>query len=103
MESQKSRKRERGRDGKLTNGYWNQGSHKASESQQQKRERDRNRESFSVLYVVGPRFPNVEIEGRLSGHFKFPRRITAPQFVFKRIIPLVKLRNEPLHGPLGRG
>src|ERR1035438_4049459 len=65
-QGQKSCNRKRGRDGQLTNGYWNQGRHQTSESQQQKCERDRNRESFGVLYIVGARFPNVEIKWGLS-------------------------------------
>src|SRR5208337_4426972 len=103
MQGQESCNRQSGRDGKLTNGYWNQGRHQASESHQQKCERGRNHEAFAVSYVVGASFPNVEIKWRLSRQFELHRRITTPQLVLKRVHPLVKLRDERLHGTLGRG
>src|SRR5208337_2924373 len=103
MHSQESCDGQSGRDGKLTNGHWNQGGHQASESHQQKCECGRNRETFGASYVVGASFPNVEIKWRLSRQFELHRRITAPQLVLKRVRPLVKLRDERLHGALRRG
>src|SRR5271165_2129249 len=103
MQGQETCNRQSGRDGKLTNGYWNQGRHQASESHQQKCECGRNHETFGVLYVVGASFPNVEIKWRLSRQFEIHRRITAPQLVLKRVHSFVKLRDERLHGTLGRG
>src|SRR5271166_6668461 len=103
MQGQETCNRQSGRDGKLTNGYWNQGRHQASESHQQKCECVRNHETFGVLYVVGASFPNVEIKWRLSRQFELHRRITAPQLVLKRVRQLVKLRDERLHGTLGGG
>ena len=99
---QESRNRQSGRDGKLANGYWNQGRHQASESHQQQRERRGNHETFGVLHVVGAGFPNVEIKRRLARQFELHRRITAPQLVLKRVRPLVKLRDERFDGTLGR-
>ncbi len=90
-------------DGKLANGYRNQGRHQASESHQQKCERGRNHESFGVSYVVGASFPNVEIKWRLARQFELHRRITAPQLVLKRVRQLVKLGDERLDWTLGRG
>src|SRR5271169_5825897 len=103
MQGQESCNRQSGRDGKLTNGHWNQGRHQASESHQQKCECGRNHETFGVVYVVGASFPNVEIKWRLSRQFELHPWITALQLVLKRVRQLVKLRDERLHGTLGRG
>ena len=56
-----------------------------------------------MLHVVCASFPNVEIKRRLSRQFELYPRIAAPQSVLKRVLQLVKLRDQRLHGPLGRG
>src|SRR5580658_7361464 len=100
---QESCNRQSGRDGKLANGYWNQGRHQASESHQQKYEGGWNHKGFGVVYVVGAGLPNVEIKWRLPCQFELHRRIAAPQLVLQRARQLVKLRDERLHGTVGRG
>ena len=101
--SQEPCNRQSAGDGKLTNGYWNQGRNQASESQQQKRQCARNHETLGVLHVVGASFSNVEVKWRLSRQFELHPWIAAPELVLKRALQLMKFRDERLYGPLARG
>src|SRR5271168_4343137 len=98
---QKSSDRQSCRDGKLTNGQWNQGSDQASESHQQKCEGRGNHQTFAALHIIGARLPNVEVQWNLARQFELHGRITAPQLIFKRACKRVKLRNKRLHWTLG--
>ena len=53
-------------------------------------------------HVVGAGFANVEIQRNLARQFELHGGITAPQLIFKRVCPLVKLGNERLHWAFGR-
>ena len=105
MESlgQQSGDRQRGRDGELPHGQWNQRRNQAPESHQQQDQRCGNHEALAASHVIGARLANVEVQRDLAGQFQLRARVPHPQLTGKCIDSLVERGHQRLDRPPGGG